>query len=119
MIKIAALTSGKNTPSSRYRIRQHIALLKKAGIDISEFYPCVEKYSSMPEKQELFCKKHHIDSEKWWIRLKKTDRLYGFLSSFFYDIVWLERVMIPRYKSFEYKRIGTEFKTPAYTRRRN
>jgi Glycosyl transferases group 1 len=44
MIKVAALTSGKHFPSSRFRIRQFIAPLQSCGIQITEHYPLTNKY---------------------------------------------------------------------------
>jgi len=101
MIRVAALTSGKNTPSARYRVRQHIPLLGESNINVDEYNPYIEKYTPIPDKYRIFCKKHQLDYEKWWIRLKKMDRISGYISSKFYNMVWLERVMIPKYKSFE------------------
>jgi glycosyltransferase involved in cell wall biosynthesis len=44
MIKVAALTSGKHFPSSRFRIRQFIEPLQSFGIHITEHYPLTNKY---------------------------------------------------------------------------
>jgi len=40
-LRVAALTSGLRTPSSRFRIRQHIAPLAEYGISVHEFRPVV------------------------------------------------------------------------------
>jgi len=39
MMKIAALASGRNTPSTRFRIRQHLELLRNAVLGVSEYMP--------------------------------------------------------------------------------
>jgi len=44
MIKVAALTSGKHFPSSRFRIRQFIEPLRSFGVHITEHYPLTNKY---------------------------------------------------------------------------
>lgn len=44
MIKVAALTSGKYFPSSRFRVRQFIGPLQSFGIQITEHFPLANKY---------------------------------------------------------------------------
>jgi hypothetical protein len=51
MIKVAALTSGKNLPSARFRVRQHIEALKSYQIHVDEYVPITgkgRKISSSP-----------------------------------------------------------------------
>ncbi|WP_347605950.1 hypothetical protein [Trichormus azollae] len=43
MIKVAALTSGTNTPSSCFQVRQHIEPLKKLVIQVKEHIPNIDK----------------------------------------------------------------------------
>lgn len=44
MLRVAAYTEGRNTPSARFRIRQFISQLADAGIDIREFPSLCGKY---------------------------------------------------------------------------
>ncbi|MEJ7712384.1 MAG: hypothetical protein WKF84_21645 [Pyrinomonadaceae bacterium] len=44
MIKVAALTTGKHDPASRFRVRQFIKPLAQLGVQVSEHYPIVNKY---------------------------------------------------------------------------
>src|SRR5258705_8827172 len=43
---VTALTSGRNGPSSRYRIRQFIQPLAARGIRLTEFFPGINKYTA-------------------------------------------------------------------------
>lgn len=45
-ITVTALTSGKNSPPGRFRIRQFIEPLKSHGIVVTEYYPLVNKYAT-------------------------------------------------------------------------
>lgn len=44
MIKVTALTSGKNDPASRYRVRQFVGPLRGHGVEVAEHYPPIGKY---------------------------------------------------------------------------
>lgn len=44
MLRVAAYTAGKNTPSARFRVRQYISRLADAGIDVHEFSSHLGKY---------------------------------------------------------------------------
>lgn len=39
MISVAAFTTGRDVPASRFRVRQYIAGLRQYGVELSEFYP--------------------------------------------------------------------------------
>lgn len=78
MIKVTALTSGRNFPSSRFRVRQFIEPLKNYGIDVSEHYPRVNKYHTM--------------------RLPPVGmlaRLPGLIASRTSAVTWFERELVP------------------------
>lgn len=48
-VKVGAFTGGRDVPSARFRVRQHIPILRKAGVDVDELpyrfgkYPPVRK----------------------------------------------------------------------------
>ena len=48
LIRVAALTSGKNVPSARFRIRQHIAHLRRHGIQVADHCPPVSQGARLP-----------------------------------------------------------------------
>lgn len=78
MIKVTALTSGKDHPSSRFRVRQFIEPLKNFEIDVSEHYPLVNKYHTM--------------------RLPPAGmltRLPGVVAARKADVTWFERELVP------------------------
>jgi glycosyltransferase involved in cell wall biosynthesis len=85
MIKVTALTSGDNVPSSRFRVRQFIQPLSHFGIQVSEHPLVVRKYTprSVPPLRSV------ADV------VKAVARLPGVLASRSSDITWLERELIP------------------------
>lgn len=84
MIKVAALTSGKNFPSSRFRIRQFIDPLRAFGIEISEHYPAVNKYHT-----------------KRLVPAGLLTRLPGVLAARGADVTLFERELLPGRFTFE------------------
>lgn len=85
MIKVTALTSGKNVPSSRFRVRQFIRPLSHLDIQVSEYPLSLRKYTpgSFPFLRSLG------DACKTFARLP------GLLASRSSDITWLERELVP------------------------
>ena len=77
MIKITAITSGRNVPSSRFRVRQFIEPLRSLGIDVAE-------YTARPSK--------YVTRRVWPLGL--VTRIPALLASGRSDITWLEREMI-------------------------
>jgi glycosyltransferase involved in cell wall biosynthesis len=78
MLRVTALTSGKYDPPSRFRIRQFIDPLKGFGIDVSEYYPWLNKYAT-----------------KRLPPLGLLMRLPGLLASRSSDVTWFSRELIP------------------------
>lgn len=82
MIKVAAITSGENVPSSRFRIRQYIPLLSDSGIEVKEYVPLIDKYSrlpNIPSNVGIKC------------ALKLACRIPDIIGCHSADITWLER----------------------------
>lgn len=77
MINVTALTSGKNVPASRFRIRQFINPLKEFGVNVSEYYARPNKYLT-----------------KRLSVLGMLTRVPGLLAARSGDITWLERELI-------------------------
>lgn len=48
MIRVTALTSSRDDPSTRFRVRQFIGPLARLGINVSEHYPLISKYKIEP-----------------------------------------------------------------------
>lgn len=78
MIKVTALTSGRHNPSSRFRVRQFIRPLNELGIDVTEYYPLINKYHTKPV-----------------VPLGMLARLPGVLASRSSNVTWLERELAP------------------------
>jgi glycosyltransferase involved in cell wall biosynthesis len=90
MIRVTALTSGRNVPSSRFRVRQFIRPLAEHGVLVSERWPIVSKYVPSPK----------------WARgivdpVKIATRLPGLLAARSSDVTWLQRELVPRRRSVE------------------
>ena len=88
MIKVTALTSGKNFPTSRFRIRQFIEPLYRLGIHVVEhspYPPLFNKYSA-PRISKL---------GPVWTGGKILARLPGLVASHSGHITWFERELVP------------------------
>src|SRR5579859_5448091 len=86
MISVAAITSGRQVPSSRYRVRQHIAPLREIGVDVREYIPAVDKYH-MISGPAVF--------RYTWQGVKLSLRTPGIVGSWAHRITWLERELLP------------------------
>ena len=91
MIKVTALTSGKNVPSSRFRVRQFIRPLSSLGIQVSEYPLWLRKYTP-----RSFPPLRHLGDA-----CKALARLPGLLASRSNDITWLERELVPGRSTLE------------------
>lgn len=102
MIEVAALTSGRDVPSSRFRVRQHIPLLREQGIAVSEFIPHIEKYAEAPWpcRWSKGSPAHKV-ATGLWAAAKLAARVKGLAGSRRADITWLEREMISGFCTLE------------------
>jgi glycosyltransferase involved in cell wall biosynthesis len=82
-LKIAALTGGKNSASSYFRIRQHIKQLAQFNIDVDEYIPYFHDDCGLPS---IFKALSHIP---------------GVIASHNADLVWIRRVLVQGYETFE------------------
>lgn len=96
MVSVAALTSGKDTPSTRFRIRQHIRSLANAGIFTKEYYPWLDKNAGIPSiiSDNIPSSCEDLILPLWRI-LKISARLPGIAGSWKHDITWLGRELLP------------------------
>ena len=93
MIKVTALTSGWNVPSSRFRVRQFIEPLANFGIQVSEYPLRLRKYTPNMSPPIRFL----LDSGK------TAARVPGLLAARRSDITWLERELVPRRFTLEHR----------------
>lgn len=103
MINVLACTSGKNVPSSRFRVRQHILPLKKEGINVTEDFTRNEKLDNPPQLLWKFLPRLGLNTIESWNKIRIPLRSPVRLLSNFFDIVWLERFLINGTLSYELK----------------
>ncbi len=85
MIRVAALTSGRNVPSSRFRVRQFLEPLRRVGIDVTEYPLAVDKYGTRPGR---------LGARALTAR-KILGRVRGVRATRGADVTWLERELVP------------------------
>ncbi len=85
MIRVVALTSGPDAPSSRFRVRQYIAPLGSRGISVSERHLGYSKFETRPER---------LKARLMTLR-KLGGRVPGVLASRRADVTWIQRELIP------------------------
>lgn len=106
-LRVAALTSGLHTPSSRFRIRQHIAPLAEHGIVVREFRPSVDNNADRmlrplrPKGTRIrnFPLIHPLYFGLLGLRLGA--RVPGLVASWRSDLTWLERGLCDGWPTLE------------------
>jgi len=83
IIRIAALTGGQNTPSTRFRVRQHIEPLREQSLEVTEYIPRWGESCGLPSP------------------FKMVSRLPGVVGCRQADLVWLSRDLVQGYATFE------------------
>lgn len=102
-MRVCALTSGPTVPSAKFRVRQYIPFLKKLGINVSEFNPYWNKFDPPPNELRKWLQYFKIDTPVTWNRLKYVDRYKAVISSHFFSVCWLQKVLIPYHLTLEKK----------------
>lgn len=100
-MKVCALTSGPTIPSARYRVRQYIPYLKNNGIEVAEKIPLWNKFDEPSGVLRSMLKTMHLDTPRNHNRLKFADRFRSVLASNFYDVTWIQKVLIPYHLTLE------------------
>ena len=101
MIKVAAVTSGVNTPSTRFRIRQHIKNLKEDGVSVKEYVPRIDKNYSPARFFGVSPKKYPLRYAA--IQASKlATRIPSVIGSYCSDVTLLSREILPGYPSIEF-----------------
>lgn len=90
ILRIAALTGGRNVPSARFRVRQLIPALQEYGVLMHEFIPPISKYPP---------------AAKWlrplWGGAALVARIPAVLASHHYDIAFLQRELVSTFLTLE------------------
>lgn len=101
MVKVAGITSGENVPSSRFRVRQHMAGLAQLGVSVSEHCPAISKYQPMPFWPKGVRSSYVPPLHALWLMTKLVTRLPAVIGSYRSDVAWLSREMLPGYFTLE------------------
>jgi glycosyltransferase involved in cell wall biosynthesis len=102
MLEVLALTSGRNVPSARFRVRQHIAELRRSGITVREVLPKVDKYADLPGPLGHGRARRYLPPLYWaWAAYRLAARWPGVAQSRSARLVWLERELQPGFPTFE------------------
>ena len=103
MIRVAALTSSRNSPASRFRFRQHFAALRQLGVSVTDYVPVIDKYESgRPASTGANIRRsRHSLLSAGWRATKLATRAPGVLGSWRSDLTWLEREILPGYFTLE------------------
>jgi glycosyltransferase involved in cell wall biosynthesis len=79
VIRVAAITAGRDDPSSRFRIRQFLEPLRGLGIEAVEYRPWISKYARAP----------------WQLTgLGAASRIVHAVAARRYDVAWLNRELV-------------------------
>ncbi len=89
-ISVAAYTPGKDVPSARFRLRQHLNYLHSKGIYVKEFYPARSIYPPIQRSRRF----------DWAIEVL-GQRAWQTVISWRFDLVFLQREMISTFFTFE------------------
>lgn len=102
MLEVLALTSGRNVPSSRFRVRQHIAELRRHGVAVREMLPTVDIYADLPGPLGHGRARRFLPPlYAAWAIYRLLGRLPGVAHSRNAKLVWLERELQPGLPTFE------------------
>jgi glycosyltransferase involved in cell wall biosynthesis len=83
MLKVLAFTGGRDVPSARFRVRQHIPSLAAMGVEVRESYPLLGSY---PPKG--------LPRRVLWAPVTLADCAVSALRSWSADVTWLQREMM-------------------------
>jgi glycosyltransferase involved in cell wall biosynthesis len=94
-MKVAALTSGINTPSARFRVRQYIPVLKSLDVDVTDYCPAISNGARLPGPLRQIRRRYLPPVLLGQALLNVTLRTGGVLGSYRADVTWLERNFAP------------------------
>lgn len=94
-MRIAALTSGLMNPSARFRVRQHVPMLRQAGMVVAEYCPLLAQGARLPGALGQVRARYLPPLVAGQIMLNLALRVPGIVGSRRADVTWLERNFIP------------------------
>jgi glycosyltransferase involved in cell wall biosynthesis len=96
VVTVTALTSGPDTPSARFRVRQHIDPLARHRVLVNDVCPSRSAYGSRAADDTVDGVRRLADAG-----LRIASRLPGIAASRRSDVTWLERGLIPGWPTLE------------------
>jgi len=101
-LRVDALTTGRNDPSARFRVRQYIEPLYELGIDVHEHIPFINKNAGIPTQIHQYTSLFSQSIEKLgWQSLKLACHVPGLAKSLRSDLLWLNRELLTGCYSLE------------------
>ncbi len=94
-MRVCAITNGARTPSSRFRVRQHIAPLAEAGVHVVEHVPPIAQAMPLPGPLGRVRRRYLGPLAAGWLAGHAVSRIPAILASRRADAVWLERGLAP------------------------
>ena len=101
LIQVAALTTGHNTPSTRFRVRQHINMLRQYDVSVTEYFPRIDKYMRIPFFLRGSRWEQNSLVDNLWRTIKLSARIPGYIASQTSHITWLQRELLPDHFTLE------------------
>ena len=95
MIRVAALTSGKDIPSARFRIRQYIPYLHGRGIQVADYCPPISQGARLPGPLGRIRERYLPPVMATKTAINLGGRIPGMIGSYRADLTWLERNLVP------------------------
>lgn len=94
-MRVAALTSGRNDPSARFRVSQFVEPLQLLGIEVKEHCPLIDKHAGVPTKiLDILPRPFRRLAAPSWRMAKLISRLPGVAGSWNSDVTWLNRDLV-------------------------
>lgn len=100
-MRVAALTQGYFAPATRFRVRQHIPKLQNFGINVAEYYPKISAYAGVPFNLDRWPRLARLPMVAAWQGLKIGLRIPHAYQTRRYDVIWLQRELLPGYLTLE------------------
>jgi len=94
-MKVAALTSGLNIPSARFRVRQYLPALYRGGVEVTEYCPSISQAARLPGKLGQIRARYFPPLLIGQALTNLACRIPGILGSYRADVTWLERNFVP------------------------
>ncbi len=102
-LRVVALTAGRNTPSRRYRVAQHVAALAVHGIAVREHVAPIPRADPVPGRGDPATSRFRSSTsmKAGYAACKLAAQLPGVAASHRADVTWLQKELLPGYATLE------------------